>query len=124
MQVYGYQNVEDDASSECLLRRNALSQQPANAPVVLGSKYFTIPWTNFLIGGNFRFGLQPLSDALDGTLQRLGRDSVGLYMIHSPFPTYPIEVWAASHRIDLSYGLGALSCFASPAGSVGASGLL
>lgn len=94
IQIYGYQNMEGDSSAECLLRRNALGQEPANAPVVIGSKYFTIPWTNFLIGGNFRFGLQPLSDALDGTLQRLGQDSVDLYMVHFPFVTYPIQACA------------------------------
>lgn len=59
--------------------------------MVVGSKYFTIPWTNFLLGGGFRFGQQSLSTALDATLKRLGTDCVDLYQIHFPFPTYSQE---------------------------------
>jgi hypothetical protein len=58
---------------------------------VVGSKYFTIPWTNFLLGGGIRLGLQSMADALDETIKRLGTDSVDLYQIHFPFPSYSQE---------------------------------
>lgn len=91
-EVYGYQNATSDNSSECLIRRTAMTQAPEGRPVVVGSKYFTIPWTNMLLGGGFRFGAQSMADALDQTLKRLGTDSVDLYQVHFPFPTYPQQV--------------------------------
>lgn len=74
---------------------------------MVASKYFTIPWTNMLLGGGFRFGAQAMSDALNTSLQRLGADQVDLYQVHFPFPTYPQEV---SLRCAL------LLCFSSPTG--------
>lgn len=91
-EVYGYQNTDKDASSECLVRRNAETAAPEGHEVVIGSKYFTIPWTNFLLGGGFRFGAQSMHDALEASLKRLGTDSVDLYQIHFPFPSYSQEV--------------------------------
>lgn len=57
-------------------------------PLVVASKYFTIPWTNFLVGGGVRLGVQSVAEALDATLARLGTDQIDLYQIHFPFPTY------------------------------------
>lgn len=64
--------------------------------MVVGSKYFTIPWTNLLLGGGFRFGVQSMHDALEATLKRLGTDCVDLYQIHFPFPSYSQEVRGAA----------------------------
>ena len=97
-EVYGYQNTDSDNSSECLVRRMAMTQQVPQRPVVVGSKYFTIPWTNFLLGGGFRFGQQSLSDALDASLKRLGADCVDLYQIHFPFATYSQQVHSHMRR--------------------------
>lgn len=51
MQVYGYQNIKSGSSSEQLLGkflRSMKNQQ--DIPPVLATKFFTIPWTNFLVG--------------------------------------------------------------------------
>ena len=62
---------------------------------VIASKFFTIPWTNFLVGGGIRLGAQSMADALDGTLKRLGTDCVDLYQVHFPFPTFSQKVRSA-----------------------------
>lgn len=72
--------------------RCAKAAAPEGHDVVIGSKFFTIPWTNFLLGGGFRFGAQSMHDALNASLKRLGTDSVDLYQIHFPFPSYSQEV--------------------------------
>ncbi|CAI5509424.1 unnamed protein product [Closterium sp. Naga37s-1] len=96
-EVYGYQSIPTGNSSEQLLGRfvaeekarrlqegSNSSQSPAP---VAASKFFTIPWTNLLVGGGLRFGRQSLIDALKASLQRLGMERVDLYQIHFPFPT-------------------------------------
>ena len=50
-QVYGYQGVKSGTQSEQILGRLA---KASSSPVVVGTKFFTVPWTNFLIGGGFR----------------------------------------------------------------------
>lgn len=57
----------------------------------MGSKYFTIPWTNFLVGGGVRLGTASMAEALDASLARLGTSQVDLYQIHFPFPTLSQE---------------------------------
>lgn len=76
----------------CCCCRCAATQRLEGRPIIVASKYFTIPWTNMLLGGGFRFGAQAMADALDTSLQRLGADQVDLYQVHFPFPTYPQEV--------------------------------
>lgn len=103
-EVYGYQNVKNDSSSECLIRRNVKSPAPPERPAVVGSKYFTIPWTNFLMGGGARFGVKSLSEALDASLQRLGVEQLDLYQIHFPFPTYSQDVLMSGLRDAVESG--------------------
>eukprot|EP00892_Ulva_mutabilis_P004654 jgi/Ulvmu1/2560/UM014_0011.1 len=91
-EVYGYQNNTKQASSEYIVGRCAATQKLDGRKIIVGSKYFTIPWTNMLLGGGFRFGTQAMADALDATLNRLGTDQVDLYQVHFPFPTYPQQV--------------------------------
>lgn len=90
-EVYGYQGIKNGTSAEQLVGKFA-RQQVANASdarvlPVIATKFFTIPWTNFLVGGGLRLGRKSLLDALRGSLQRLGRERVDLYQIHFPFPT-------------------------------------
>lgn len=47
-QVYGYQGIKSGNQSEQIVGRLA---KAAPGRVVIGTKYFTVPWTNFLIGG-------------------------------------------------------------------------
>ena len=48
LQVYGYQGIKGGQSSEHLVGRFA-SQAGADKPLVLGTKFFTVPWTNLLV---------------------------------------------------------------------------
>ncbi|CAI5518129.1 unnamed protein product [Closterium sp. Naga37s-1] len=96
-EVYGYQGIPTGNSSEQLLgrfmaeekaRRLQEGSDSAQLPApVAATKFFTIPWTNLLVGGGLRFGRQSLIDALKASLQRLGMERVDLYQIHFPFPT-------------------------------------
>ena len=47
----------------------------------MGTKFFTIPWTNFLIGGGFRLGRESVLKALRVSLERLQMSSVPLYQV-------------------------------------------
>ena len=51
VQVYGYQSIKGGAQSEQILGRLA---KTSPEPIIIGTKFFTVPWTNFLIGGGFR----------------------------------------------------------------------
>ena len=51
VQVYGYQGIKSGTQSEQILGRLA---KTSSKPLVIGTKFFTVPWTNFLIGGGFR----------------------------------------------------------------------
>ncbi len=48
VQVYGYQGIKSGNQSEQILGRLAKASPER---IVIGTKYFTVPWTNFLIGG-------------------------------------------------------------------------
>ena len=52
--------------------------------LVIASKFFPYPW---------RWTARSLRRALQGTLQRLGRDAVDLYYLHWPFPPRAPEYW-------------------------------
>ena len=80
-QVYGFQGTKSGTSSECLLGRFAKRAKLAGDPLITGTKFFTVPWTNFLVGGGFRFGKQSLLNALRASLSRLQMDRVPLYQV-------------------------------------------
>lgn len=80
LQVYGYQGIKSGQSSEHLVGKFAKQK---TKPVVIGTKFFTIPWTNFLVGGGFRLGRQSMIKALRASLQRLGQDKIDLYQVGS-----------------------------------------
>ncbi len=83
--------MKDGSSSEQILGRLAKSK---NQRLVLGTKFFTVPWTNVLIGGGFRLGRQAIIRALRASLERLGLEKIDLYQVHFPFPAYSQEVLA------------------------------
>ena len=91
VQIYGYQSMKDGLSSEQILGRLAKS---TDQRLVLGTKFFTVPWTNVLIGGGFRLGRQAIIRALKASLGRLGLEKIDLYQVHFPFPAYSQEVLA------------------------------
>ena len=55
VQVYGYQNIKSGSSSEQLLGKflREKNQGGKGLPPVIATKFFTIPWTNFLVGELF-----------------------------------------------------------------------
>ena len=52
---------------------------------VIGSKVFTIPWTNTIMGGGLRTSPDSLVTALQGSVGRVG-GPLDLWSIHFPFP--------------------------------------
>ncbi|MCO5568347.1 hypothetical protein L7F22_022046 [Adiantum nelumboides] len=108
-QVYGYQGIKSGTSAEQLIGKFA-KQQSENASdtetlPIIGTKFFTIPWANFLVGGGFRLGRKSLLDALQRSLQRLGRTRADLYQIHFPFPTFSNAALMESLKESVELGL-------------------
>ncbi|KAK9836118.1 hypothetical protein WJX81_002623 [Elliptochloris bilobata] len=103
-EVYGYQGIKEGQSSEHLVGRFA-SQADASAPLVLGTKFFTVPWTNVLVGGGFRLGRQAMIDALRASMGRLGVSQVELYQVHFPFPAYGNKLLAEALAQAVGEGL-------------------
>ncbi|GAQ88961.1 hypothetical protein KFL_004740010 [Klebsormidium nitens] len=87
-EVYGYESIKKGQSSEQLVGRFTKSLPAGKPAPVVATKFFTIPWTNLLVGGGFRFGRKSMIAALKESLKRLGKDKVDLYQIHFPFPTF------------------------------------
>ncbi|CAM6020949.1 unnamed protein product [Sphagnum balticum] len=120
-EVYGYQNIKAGTSSEQLLGRfvsnNKSSRTKQQHPQgedddgkhflspVVATKFFTIPWTNFLVGGGFRLGRKSLLSALRASLKRIGQDKVDLYQIHFPFPTFSNSALMESLKEAVEEGL-------------------
>lgn len=105
-EVYGYQNIKSGSSSEQLLGkflRDMKNQQ--DVPPVVANKFFTIPWTNFLVGGGFRLGRKSLLAALRESLKRIGKAKVDLYQIHFPFPTFSNAALMESLKEAVEEGL-------------------
>lgn len=76
--MYGYQGIKSNLQSEQILGRLA---KGSGKHLVLGTKFFTVPWTNFLIGGGFRLGRKSILESLKASLQRLGVSKVDLYQV-------------------------------------------
>lgn len=107
-EVYGYQSIKEDGQSEQLVGKFA--QRAANLPLdrpppVLASKFFPVPWTNFLVGGGVRLGRGAMLDALRASLARLGVEQLDLWQVHFPLPTYPQKVLAAGLQEAVDLGL-------------------
>ncbi|KAL2641236.1 hypothetical protein R1flu_008823 [Riccia fluitans] len=108
-EVYGYQGIQSGTSSEQLigkfLKRNSEDSGVPELPPVIGSKFFTIPWTNFLVGGGFRLGRKSLLAALKESLKRTGLEQIDLYQIHFPFPTFSNSALMESLKEAVELGL-------------------
>lgn len=104
-EVYGYQGIKKGTSSEQLLGSFVadLDTKTLEAPLVIGTKFFTIPWTNFLVGGGFRLGKGSILEALTGSLGKLAE--VDLYQVHFPFPTFPQSILADALTEIMEKGL-------------------
>ena len=83
MQVYGYQGIGAGCQSEQLLGQLVKQHRaaPGAAPLIVATKFFTVPWTNLLVGGGLRIGRQSMIKALRASLQRLGLDKVDLWQV-------------------------------------------
>ncbi|KAJ7526322.1 hypothetical protein O6H91_16G001800 [Diphasiastrum complanatum] len=85
-EVYGYQGIPSGKSAEQMIGRFLLRQaiqeaSKASLSPKIATKFFTIPWTNFLVGGGFRLGRKSLLDALTASLKRLGKSKIDLYQM-------------------------------------------
>ncbi|KAA6425383.1 MAG: hypothetical protein FRX49_04876 [Trebouxia sp. A1-2] len=104
-EVYGYQSIKSGQSSENLIGKFANKSQSASHPLIVGTKFFTVPWTNLLVGGGFRLGRQSMIDALHASLKRMDRDKIDLYQIHFPFPFFKQTTLADGLQEALDLGL-------------------
>ncbi|KAJ7526319.1 hypothetical protein O6H91_16G001800 [Diphasiastrum complanatum] len=108
--VYGYQGIPSGKSAEQMIGRFLLRQaiqeaSKASLSPKIATKFFTIPWTNFLVGGGFRLGRKSLLDALTASLKRLGKSKIDLYQIHFPFPTFSNSALMESLKEAVELGL-------------------
>jgi len=103
-EVYGYKSLKYEQSSEHILSRCALGDEGDDDDVVVGSKVFTIPWTNALLGGGFRLGKDALVQAGKDSVKRMNRP-MDLWSIHFPFPSFSQEVLMSALEESLDLGL-------------------
>ncbi|CAM6127733.1 unnamed protein product [Calypogeia fissa] len=108
-EVYGYQGIKSGSSSEQLLgrflKRPAVQGGDDQLSPVIASKFFTIPWTNFLVGGGFRLTRKSLLEALKESLKRLDKKQIDLYQIHFPFPIFTNAALMESLKEAVEEGL-------------------
>ncbi|KAK9818642.1 hypothetical protein WJX74_007404 [Apatococcus lobatus] len=106
-EVYGYQGIGSGCQSEQLLGQLVKQHRatPGGAPLVVATKFFTVPWTNLLVGGGLRIGRQSMIKALRASLQRLGLDKVDLWQIHFPLPIWPQGTLADGLQEAIDLGL-------------------
>jgi len=83
VQIYGYESIKSGQSSENLIGKFANKSQSASQPLIVGTKFFTVPWTNILVGGGFRLGRRSMIDALRASLKRMDRDKIDLYQVRN-----------------------------------------
>lgn len=89
-EAFGHENQGANASSEHLVGRTAFAQEPAGRPVVVASKYFAAPWAAAF--SSSKLGSLSMEAALDGTLARLTREAVDVYVVHQPVPAMKAQV--------------------------------
>ena len=82
-QIYGYESIKSGQSSEILIGKFANESQSSSQPLIVGTKFFTVPWTNLLVGGGFRLGRRSMIDALRASLKRMDRDKIDLYQVRN-----------------------------------------
>lgn len=90
-EVYGYKSKLTEQTSEEILGRLAREREERlgeEGKVLIGSKVFTIPWTNVIMkDGGLRTGSKQLVAALEKSVERVGRP-LDVWSIHFPFPSF------------------------------------
>lgn len=66
------------------------------APLVIATKFFPYPW---------RLSKKSVISALEGSLRRLGLEQIDLYLIHWPFLSFRMQIWAEGLAEIVSLGL-------------------
>ena len=87
-EVYGIKSARFEQSSEEIVGRCAARARARGRDLRVGTKVFTVPWTNVVMGGGVRLTTASLVDALRASVARNGGASFDLWSIHFPFPTW------------------------------------
>ena len=106
-EVYGYKGQKYEQSAEEILGRLACccGRVDDDKDVVVGSKVFTIPWTNALLGGGIRLGKESLVQAGKESVKRMGGRRMDLWSIHFPFPSFSQDALMSALEESLDLGL-------------------
>ena len=108
-EVYGYKGQKYEQSAEEILGRfvakNDDVKNDDSDEVVVGSKVFTIPWTNALMGGGIRLGKESLVKAGKESVKRMGGRRMDLWSIHFPFPSFSQDALMSALEESLDVGL-------------------
>lgn len=105
-EVYGYKGQKYEQSAEEILGRFVKNDDSIiKDEVVVGSKVFTIPWTNALMGGGIRLGKESLVKAGKESVKRMGGRRMDLWSIHFPFPSFSQDALMSALEESLDVGL-------------------
>ena len=108
-EVYGYKGQKYEQSAEEILGRfvakNDDVKNDSKDEVVVGSKVFTIPWTNALMGGGIRLGKESLVKAGKESVKRMGGRQMDVWSIHFPFPSFSQDALMSALEESLDLGL-------------------
>ena len=103
-EVYGYKGQKYEQSAEEILGR-FVKNDDSDDKVVVGSKVFTIPWTNALMGGGIRLGKESLLKAGKESVKRMGGRQMDVWSIHFPFPSFSQDALMSALEESLDVGL-------------------
>ena len=106
-EVYGYKGQKYEQSAEEILGRFVKNDDANDSDdeVVVGSKVFTIPWTNALMGGGIRLGKESLLKAGKESVKRMGGRQMDVWSIHFPFPSFSQDALMSALEESLDVGL-------------------
>jgi len=107
-EVYGYKGQKYEQSAEEILGRFVAKNDDVkndSDEVVVGSKVFTIPWTNALMGGGIRLGKESLVKAGKESVKRMGGRRMDVWSIHFPFPSFSQDALMSALEESLDLGL-------------------
>ena len=105
-EVYGYKGQKYEQSAEEILGRFVKNDDSIiKDEVVVGSKVFTIPWTNALMGGGIRLGKESLIKAGKESVKRMGGRQMDVWSIHFPFPSFSQDALMSALEESLDVGL-------------------
>ena len=109
-EVYGYKGQKYEQSAEEILGRFVAKndddvKNDDSDKVVVGSKVFTIPWTNALMGGGIRLGKESLVKAGKESVKRMGGRRMDVWSIHFPFPSFSQDALMSALEESLDLGL-------------------